>query len=104
MAVHTIPANVQADLKVAMLANYEIILRDFAGNVLSLVRTRADHPSYGTSKTQIRYAHQRLEGAIGAYAVLAGQSAHPFIPLLATFLSDDTRDLVDRARAAVETL
>lgn len=104
MAVHNIPEHVQADLKEAMLANYEIIIRDFAGKVLSLHISRRDHPSYGTTKGQIRAATQQMEGAIGAYMVLAGQAAHPFIPEIAHFLSDDTQVRVTEARSRTRSL
>lgn len=104
MAVHTIPADVQADLKEAMLANYELIIRDFAGNVLSLHRSRRDHPSYGTTKTTIRRATEQMEGAVGAYMVLAGQATHPFAPVLATFLSDETTVRVTEARSRTRSL
>ena len=104
MAVHTIPEHVQADLKLAMLANYELIIRDFAGNVLSLHRSRRDHPSYGTTKTAIRNATQQMEGAVGAYMVLAGQSSHPFAPVLAEFLSEDTLVRVTEARSRTRSL
>lgn len=104
MAVHSIPEDVQADLKTAMLANYELIIRDFAGTVLSLHRSRRDHPSYGTTKGQIRAATEQMEGAIGAYMVLAGQSNNPFVPVLAEFLSDDTKVRVVEARSRTRSL
>lgn len=98
MAVHHIPTDVQADLKLAMLANYELIIRDMAGNVRSLCQSRRDHPSFGTTKGAIARAVHQMEGAIGAYMVLAGQANHPFIAMLAEFLSDETTELVRQAR------
>ena len=104
MAVHSIPENVQADLKTAMLVNIELIIRDFAGNVVSLCNSRRDHPSYGTTKAQILKALHQMDGAIGTYMVLAGQANHPFIALTASFLDDATMDIVHEARGRVAGL
>jgi hypothetical protein len=87
-----------------MRHTHEQIIRDMAGTVLSLVRSRNDHPSYGTTKTQIRDARQRMEGAIGVYMVLFGQAGHPGIPLLAEFNVPDTNIIVTRARLEVDAL
>ena len=101
MALVTLTAQQQADLKEAMLVNYELIIRDMAGNVVSLCQSRKDHPSYGTTKAQIKKALHQMEGVIGAYMVLAGQANHPFVAAVASFLDDATTDRVHEARGRV---
>lgn len=88
----------------ALRENYETIIRDQAGLVANLVRSRNDHPSYGTTKTQVRDALQRMNGSIGTYMVLFGQAGHPGIWSLATFVNDATTESVQRAVRAEASL
>lgn len=88
----------RADITGAFLDNYELIIRDMAGTVISLCNSRRDHPSYGTTKGIILKAYNRLDGVIGAYMVLAGQAAHTSVPVLAEFRDQATTDLVHEAR------
>lgn len=81
------------------LDEFEQIIRDMAGNVASLIQTRSAHPSYGTTKKVIMTALHQLEGCIGAYMVLSGQAAHPFLARAATFRNEQTTNAVDTARA-----
>lgn len=104
MAVHNLTPEQQADIKTALLVNYELIIRDMAGTVLSQVATREVHPSYGMTKATIRTSLAKMEGAIGAYMVLAGQSTHTSVSILATFLDDATAERVTAARGRVTSL
>lgn len=88
-------------VKEALLRNLETIIRDFAGNVQSLVHSRQHHPSYGVTKLQITKAAAQMDGTIGTYRVLAGQTNHPFLALGAEFLDESTEEAVTAARAAV---
>jgi hypothetical protein len=100
----TLTPEARTAIVAAMRDNHEQIIRDMAGTVLSLVRSRRDHPSYGTTKAMIREARQRMEGAIGVYMVLFGQSTHTGVPLLAEFNVPDTNIIVTRARLEVDAL
>lgn len=88
----------RADITGAFLDNYELIIRDVAGTVVSLCQSRKDHPSYGVTKAMIAKEAHRLDGIIGAYMVLAGQATHASVALLADFRDQATKDRVDEAR------
>lgn len=92
MADNNLTANQRGDA--------EQIIRDLAGNVLSLIANRKDHPSHGVTKTMIREAEARVEGAIGMYQVMTGQSMHPHVPGLVEFQDSMTTGLVRSARNA----
>jgi hypothetical protein len=98
MNANTLSPEAQDAVKDALLRNLETIIRDFAGNVRSLVQSRQHHPSYGITKLQITKALAQMDGVIGTYRVLAGQTNHPFLALGAEFLDDSTTDAVHEAR------
>ncbi len=81
----------------------EQIVRDFAGTVLSLVANRIDHPSYGVTKSNIRDALARMDGAIGMYMVLTEQANHPQATALVKFVRADTKEIVRRAKVMAAT-
>jgi hypothetical protein len=102
---NTLSPEARTAVVTALRENHERVIRDMAGTVLSLVRSRREHPSYGTTKTMIRDARQRMEGSIGTYMVLFGQASHVGVPLLATFWeSEETSIIVTRARREVDAL
>lgn len=77
----------------------EQVIRDKAGEVISLVRTRRDHPTYGITKMRIAATVEQMEGMIGMYMVVTDQAAHANIPSLAKFITEDTAIRVESARA-----
>jgi hypothetical protein len=79
-------------------------IRSMAAHVVSLAATRRVHPSYGVSKTQIREAAARMEGAIGLYMVLTDQANHAGVSNLAAFQEDRTDLRVNTARDTVKGL
>jgi hypothetical protein len=79
-------------------------IRDMAATVASQVATRRSHPTYGYTKTGIREMALRLEGAIGLYMVLTGQSSTTAISNLAKFQSEETDLRVNTARDLVKGL
>ena len=50
------------------------------------------------AKAMIAKSVHKMEGAIGAYMVMAGQAAHTSVSILADFLDSATKDAVDEAR------
>jgi hypothetical protein len=93
-----------------VLVNSDIVLqmeatiRDLAGGVINHIHVRNSHPSYGVSKTLIRSDLARMEGAIGLYMVMVGQSTHAGVTLLVKFMEKSTDDRVEQARKLVATL
>lgn len=101
---HTLPPEAVAAINDALRVNYEAIIRDQAGTVVGLVRSRLEHPSYGTTKAEIRSALQRMNGSIGSYMVLFGQATHASIWSLAKFADESTEERVALARRAEASL
>lgn len=102
--VQTIPDEVKAQIEQAMRENSEVVIKGMAGTVLSMIRTRRDHPTFGATKTTIRAALVKMEGAIGLYMVQHGQATHPNMSVLAEFVWPETETVVREARAAVRGL
>ena len=82
----------------------EQVIRDMAANVVSLWATRKSHPTYGVSKAQIRKAADRMDGAIGMYMIMVGQSRNFAVAPTATFLDGWTGERVSQARRAITEL
>lgn len=100
----SIPEDIRTALATAIHLNAEMVIRDIASSVTAQVRTRADHPSFGNTKTDIRRDLARMDGAIGLYMVQRGQATHASVPILAEFIEDETTERVVAARAAVAAL
>jgi hypothetical protein len=82
----------------------ESIIRDAAAEVINGVVNREAHPSYGNTKTGIRYARERMEGMVGMYMVLTGQANHHNIPSVSTFTNKRTAERVATARRMTDSL
>lgn len=76
-------------------------IRDAATTVLSQIETREKHPSFGYTKTGIRAAFARMDGAIGLYMVLTAQANHISVGALADYMEPETEQIVARVRAAM---
>jgi hypothetical protein len=88
----------------AIATTMEDEIRDMAATVASQVATRRSHPTYGYTKGKIRVQSERMEGAIGLYMVVTGQSSTTAIPRLAKFQSEETDLRVNTARDLVKGL
>lgn len=88
----------------ALVLTMERAIRDMAGSIIASAINRRDHSSFGYTKTSIRYAAAKMEGAIGLYMVVTGQSSHTAVSTTATFHEDYTTDRVERAREEVKAL
>lgn len=82
----------------------EKVIRDMASTVINSINVRAAHPTYGISKASIRSDLARMEGAIGLYMVLVGQSTHPSVYGIAVFADDQTSKRVDKARGMANVI
>lgn len=82
----------------------EKVIRDMAGNVCSQVATKKSHPSYGYTKRDIRAHLDNMDGAIGLFMVMTGQSTHAGVPRLAKFGFPETASRVDTARRVFEDI
>jgi ABC-type Na+ transport system ATPase subunit NatA len=82
----------------------EAAIKDQAGKVCSQVVNRREHPSYGYTKTMIRAELSVMDGMIGLYQILTGQTAHASVPTLAKFASEDTAKRVKTAREVVRDM
>lgn len=91
-------------MTLGMAADLEREIRAGADNVISMVHTRRDHPSYGYNKTVIRSRLERMNGVIGAYMLLAGDAFHTEAYAQATFTDPLTQQRVDLAHNMVAGL
>jgi hypothetical protein len=82
----------------------ESIIRGMASEVITGATNRRDHPSYGNTKTTIRFARERMEGAIGMYMVITEQAMHSGVPALAEFSDSTTTERVAQARREADSL
>lgn len=82
----------------------EQAIRDQAAKVLAHVQMRAEHPSYGYTKTGIRAEMHKLDGMAGLYSMLVGQANHAGAGALADFAETETGERVKAARLAVKEM
>lgn len=85
-------------------AQMEKVIRDIAGATINMIKSRESHPTYGYTLGVIRGSLEKMEGAIGMYAVVTGQANHPFASGLTEFKTLETADRVAMARRMVGNL
>lgn len=79
--------------------NLEKSIASLAAKVVNLNNTRRSHPSFGTTKTEIRDAYQRMIGAVIAYGMATNQIMHVSAPLMnISFTSEETAVAVHKAK------
>lgn len=88
----------------AAVIEFEYVIRDMAGEVVSSAVTRRKHPSYGMTKRLINEQAQRMAGAIGTYMVLMGQSRTTHAWRSATFTQPRTTEVVEQALTTIAQL
>lgn len=79
-------------------------IADKAGEIINAVHMRRDHPTYGYTKAIIKTKRDELDGMIGLFMVLSGQSATPNASHLAIFPGERTAERVKLARELVDTI
>lgn len=88
------------------IADMEREIRHAAGSILSDVRTRRDHPTYGVTKTGVRTRYAFLRGLVSAFAFLTGQTlnAQSVNPAHVTFREPATRERLADVELAMRNL